>query len=280
MNGIFQRPFPLHKSWRKQLLRALVFGLFIFFFLAIFQPFGLSTYPYVYRAAAIYGGVTFLVMCTTSLGLFPVFPSWFDPERWTSGKEILWAFTTVLAITAVNIWVALEMGFISPEPRWFLIYLGYTAAIGIIPITVSVLLKERKEARKFSLRSSALTATLHEPFAPEGDETLVIRGETKQDELVLKPASLAFVRADDNYLEVFALEKNRLEKALIRKSLKSLEEEVQAFPKFKRVHRSYLVNLDRVTKVSGNAQGFRLHIGEEEIPVSRNFNSEINTWFS
>jgi hypothetical protein len=48
-------------------------------------------------------------------------------------------------------------------------------------------------------------------------------------------------------------------------------------PQFYRCHRTCLVNLYRVYKVSGNAQGYKLHVeGVEELsPVSRSLNEVI-----
>jgi DNA-binding LytR/AlgR family response regulator len=44
-----------------------------------------------------------------------------------------------------------------------------------------------------------------------------------------------------------------------------------------RCHKSYLVNLAKVNHVSGNAQGYKLHLKdvEDQIPVSRKLNEEI-----
>ncbi len=45
-----------------------------------------------------------------------------------------------------------------------------------------------------------------------------------------------------------------------------------------RVHRSYLVNLQRVARVSGNAQGYRLHLSApdvEPVPVGRTYSEAV-----
>jgi DNA-binding LytR/AlgR family response regulator len=46
---------------------------------------------------------------------------------------------------------------------------------------------------------------------------------------------------------------------------------------FYRCHRSYLVNLNYIRHISGNATGYKLHLEgvNDLIPVSRNLNNEI-----
>ena len=61
-------------------------------------------------------------------------------------------------------------------------------------------------------------------------------------------------------------------KHLFRQKIGALERQLNETA-IKRTHRSYLVNLERVTEVSGNAQGYRLKVrdSEREIPLSRSF---------
>jgi DNA-binding LytR/AlgR family response regulator len=56
-----------------------------------------------------------------------------------------------------------------------------------------------------------------------------------------------------------------------------MEEQLAAHPAFFRCHRMYLVNLQRVISVSGNAQGLKLQLDglEEAIPVSRNLTETV-----
>jgi DNA-binding LytR/AlgR family response regulator len=61
-------------------------------------------------------------------------------------------------------------------------------------------------------------------------------------------------------------------------TMKKAEEALEAWPGFFRCHRAYIVNLDKVQHVEGNAQGYRLRFPdvEEPVPVSRNLNSEFS----
>lgn len=68
-----------------------------------------------------------------------------------------------------------------------------------------------------------------------------------------------YLKADDNYVKIITPEKTHIQAG----SLQSWEE--QLAQDFVRVHKSYLINLSKVDKVSGN----RVFIRGEEIPIGR-----------
>lgn len=62
---------------------------------------------------------------------------------------------------------------------------------------------------------------------------------------------------------------------MLRSSLSRLENQLEG-QNIVRCHRSFIVNLDKVEKVTGNAQGYKLHLETPElvVPVARKY-SEI-----
>ena len=60
--------------------------------------------------------------------------------------------------------------------------------------------------------------------------------------------------------------------------MKKATETVYPYAVFFRCHRAYIVNLDKIEQVEGNAQGYKLKLQgtEDLIPVSRNLNSEFS----
>jgi DNA-binding LytR/AlgR family response regulator len=72
---------------------------------------------------------------------------------------------------------------------------------------------------------------------------------------------IQYVKSDNVYVEIFT-EGHRY---IQRKFLGQISQELPA--QFVRVHRSYLINMDRVSEMNKN---FVL-IGEQKIPVSRKF---------
>jgi DNA-binding LytR/AlgR family response regulator len=102
-------------------------------------------------------------------------------------------------------------------------------------------------------------------------------GENQNETLTLDASQIAYIVAQDNYVQVYFFENEVLKNRMLRATLRKKEDILATWPQFFRCHRTYLVNFDKVEKVSGNAQGYRLHLRgvEETIPVSRNLNEQV-----
>jgi DNA-binding LytR/AlgR family response regulator len=112
-------------------------------------------------------------------------------------------------------------------------------------------------------------------------QDLMLTAENEKDFLTLPAQDLLFIEADDNYCTVVYLERDKVHKKLLRSSLTRLENQVTAF-NIVRCHRSYLVNLDQVKSVSGNAQGYRLHfpMTPGTVPVARSSSGMVKAAFA
>jgi hypothetical protein len=163
MIPFLQRPYPFEASIPRRIVVALLFGLFVFAFLAFFEPFGIRFMTEGKLTVSIgFGLVSFLVMCLLGL-LPPLLPELFDEERWTVGKELLWVVFHLVLIGIGNAIYACYNGLGSWTAPLFLAYQGYTVGIGIFPICISVLLREVRLDRYYRERSGELN-TGHPPF--------------------------------------------------------------------------------------------------------------------
>ena len=101
---------------------------------------------------------------------------------------------------------------------------------------------------------------------------LTIESSNKKNVYRFDKTAILYMNSEDNYVGVkFFNDNNILEKELIRIPLKTVESFIE-FPLLK-VHRSYVVNLNQITKISGNSQGMQIALKgiDELIPVSRNY---------
>jgi DNA-binding LytR/AlgR family response regulator len=115
-------------------------------------------------------------------------------------------------------------------------------------------------------------------------QLVVITGASAKERFDFQPASILCVQAGDNYVTVFYEANQRVgnvdkvndkvNNVLLRATMKSVEEQLQPFaephsqPKIVRCHKSFIVNLSRVERVTGNAQGYKLHLPLLDFPVS------------
>jgi len=258
MLRILRQPFPFSSRTAHRLRTALAFGLFVFLFLFIFRPFGLGERGTGALAVVTlcYAGICFGVLAVCFLLLPRLLPGIFKEAGWTVWKEILHTLCCVLAVGAGNI---IFTHFYFREVfsiGMVLQFLWWTFSVSILPIVLMVLLRQIRLMRVYSREAAGLDREVSRTSGTEEGEGFL------------------YAEAADNYSKVFYRGR---QPALIRSSLKQLEEQFRENQRIFRCHRTYLVNLDRVIHISGNAQGYKLHLEgvEQLIPVSRSLNGQI-----
>lgn len=107
-------------------------------------------------------------------------------------------------------------------------------------------------------------------------KVLTITPDAGSEELTLQENDFLFAESEGNYTTIHFLQKDNLQKQLLRLSLKNLEEQLGS-GSIIRCHRSFIINTNKVVKMKGNAQGYKLFIEgiETFIPVSRNNITEM-----
>ncbi len=250
------------------------FGVFIFLFLFIFQPFGISELEVNKLSyTASFGLVTLIVMF-----LGEIFESKIIKRKKTENKlrEIIIDFWIVIPIACANWFVANLWGY--KTNFGFLIMLFITLIIGIIPFAIMYLFMERKRYREsyFELSEKMHQNQVKEKKEPENIEII---SENIGEKITFKSNELLYVKAEGNYALFCCLQNERTIKKLMRISLNKIMEqiELQEQTSFIRNHKSYIVNLDNVDKVVGNSKQYNFHIKHTDlfIPVSRTFSKEI-----
>jgi len=112
---------------------------------------------------------------------------------------------------------------------------------------------------------------------PINNAAITIPSENGKDDFTVLKDDLLYMCSSDNYVNVFYYQNNKAKNKLIRASLKNITDALSTEKDIFRTHKSYVVNLAKVISVSGNAQGYKLHLEniEELIPVSRSLNTII-----
>lgn len=289
---LLRSPYPeLQKRWKTVLLPALL----VFFILYFLQPFGISRMEgpkffilsgYMLVSAAMLSVVVYV---------FPaIFPGWHCEERWTLGKELLSTLLLCVFVTLGN-WIYTALVFdISLNLHLLGICLLWMVIIGPFPFVLFMLWNRNlqlhhnlREAVELNarladrLRAGVQGQVSLQPTQKMAD-TIVLEGETKES-LTFVVGNLLYVGSEGNYVRLCYLPTTADTPVmkLLRLTLKQVEESFAAYPDIIRCHRAFVVNLCKVTKVTGNAQGYRLHLEgcEVEIPVSRAYVKAVKGYF-
>lgn len=269
------RPYPYDDSVWKKIRVGVLMSIFVFLFLLIFQPFGLSGIPQnKLLILAGYGGITMLAYVIVAFLVPLPFPRIFREETWLVWKEFALEFVLVGMIAFGNFAYTAMLGFTTWGSGHLFLFIAYTFMVAVFPITLSVLATQIRMLKRYQSTSQAINEGLESQpqrtLEHSESQKLDLVNEDGKVELTVPWPELLFLAAADNYVEVYFQGNGKIEKQLIRSSLKRLEDGLPD-TSFFRCHRSYVVNLHRVQHVSGNSAGLRLNLHgfEGTVPVSR-----------
>ncbi|MDP2176033.1 MAG: LytTR family DNA-binding domain-containing protein [Bacteroidota bacterium] len=283
MNFNLSQPYPLNESIKWRLLNSFLFGTFVFLFLFIFQPFELSKLPYNILPIALgYGAVCFVMMAILNLGVCMSFPNCFSENSWTTKKEILWTILNVFLIGLANYIFSFLIKITAFTWENLFLFEAYTIAVAVFPLTISILLNQVRLNNKFEKQAQQLNEDIEEKQSKFIAETVHNRKTIGIDEFELMVDNFLYAKADDNYVTIYYINNETVSRKMLRNTLKNVYLLFTEHTEILKCHKSYIVNLNHVQRISGNAQGYKLHLkGTDEIlPVSRTLNENIKLYFA
>ncbi len=276
-------------------------SLSVIFVLFVVHPFGMEQYATARRLSisCVYGAVTFVISVFFTSIVPLLIPGLFKEKRWTVGSEILFFLIVVSAIAAGNLLVAHWYNGARLVLANLLESLSATFSIAILPVTLSILVKQYHLNRKYKLASLELNRLLQSAdqqsskvrvdvkqndLEKMSDDASILRltGDNQDEELTLASTDLMAMEAANNYVKIYYFAGGRVANKIFRATLRSMEIQTGHIDGLVRCHRSYLVNLAKVTSISGNAQGYKLQLNglAEPVPVGRNYNTVIKNRLS
>ncbi|WMN06920.1 LytTR family DNA-binding domain-containing protein [Marivirga arenosa] len=275
MLSILKRPHPFIFNSGSILIP----GIFTFILISLFRPLGFNSLPTTYVLAFALGlgliASTMVWLTVKTLKLF--FPKLMDEDLWTLGKEIMLIFTVLLLIVFTIFIIFLSIDVLDNDPvSLFRMVFVKTLLFSIFPILIMVLFEQYNYQRNQLKVANELSQKVKlEQKHTENVHSIV--AENGQPVLHLKSDEILWAQSDGNYLELFYLESGeKVKKDLIRNRLKNLVDQLPD-ETFFHCHKSYMINLNHIQKVQGNARNFEvvLRYGNIPIPVARSKSSEL-----
>ena len=273
MENPFKKPFNRVETTGEKTIFILAFGFFIFLFLFIFKPFGMAQLK---SGSQLFVSLGFGLVTTFMLAIFKYL---LEPivirEKWTFGKNILWALLIASSIGVANYFY---VSILFPQIFIFkyLLYAIWTAIlVAIIPVTIGYIISFNR-LYKTALREAAI---LPEEILWESEVT--IRGGNPKNQCKLNPKSIVYLCSNDNYITIATIKGEILTKTHIRGTLKAAESELKRNTSFFRCHKCFIVNAEYADHVTGNIQNMKIMLKPLgiEIPVSRSKAAEATRKF-
>ncbi len=279
---------------QKQNVISLVVGTAVFaeIFILIFRPFDSGTWLHEmgYDVAPdvarwIYLGFATLAVLT-AMGVIAI--SRTIMYRYAKKREISYlqcAFWMAAEfISMAIIYTLFVCTIVSDFHRFFETFeraIGYTSCILLIPYAIFWLYFSLQDK---SLQLQNIQQLWHEKLLalstekqPIEDDTLNFRDEKGELKLSIRAESLFFIESADNYVTIHYLNGGKLQRFMLRSTLKKVEEEYKKY-NLLRCHRSYVVNIKNVKVLRKAEEGLILDFDHEKvpnIPVSKTYNKPI-----
>lgn len=286
IRALLRSPYPLDPARLSLLLYGLGSGLFVTLFFFLFEPFGFSLLPLAPRRALYlgYGAVTALAIMANGLLVPRLLPRLFREERWSLLRQTLWMgwVTLTIGLGAYALSGAVCAHFAMPVHwvRLRTIVLD-TFVVSVFPIVVINLANSarllRRNLQVVDEANRRLEGSCPRGTAkPEGSPRVELVAGNGRDVLLLDLADLLYIQAEENYIRVHARSGKPL--PLLRSSLAGIERQLRPdYPRLFRCHRAFIVNLERIAKVEGNAQGLSLTLQDftAVVPVARRYVGEF-----
>jgi DNA-binding LytR/AlgR family response regulator len=266
---------PFLKSVKEEFSALIVISVSLFLFILFFQPFPLEHLVYNDRLLYVagFGGITF-ILTFVILNIIPLsIPKWFkDSEPESIPLFILNILLFTFIMTAFSFYIK----FVG-KTNLSLYILFKTLFISLIPTAIMLIMNRNKvrnelikilqEQNKFYL------SKLSEHEDAEEVQEIEIYSANKSDKIKLNYKELVLIKSADNYIEVFYLKENQVEKKLLRNTLKNAAEALEDRKCFIRCHRTSLVNILHIDNLSRSYNGYDLTIShlEMKVPVSRQY---------
>ena len=270
MLKFLNKPYPFNDDlkYNSKLIFFISIGVLVFLYL--FQPLDVSLMDNKQKLYVVVGlgVITFLSLSLNLLILPSLFPGIFIKRIWNIKKEILW-----------NIWIlsTISVGYYLYYKLLGIFEIDFKTVLGliiiaIIPITGLLTVSRNRILRSYLKLSEGINKKLKEKKSIE-EQLVHFESDYVKDNLSLKVNLLLFIRAANNYIEVFWKEGDGVKNQMIRTSLGKAEELLKEHKFIFKCHRSYMVNMRSIDKIEGNIQGYKIFFENIDfsIPVSKNF---------
>lgn len=275
-------PYFFNPSIKFKFKISLYIGLFVFLFLYVFKPFYLVAFgELVLKYTAAIGFLTFLGVFFWLYVPALLFKNYFNEDNWTIGRNL---FLIIVGIffTGVVIWSLSNIykSELNIKEISLFQFLTYTYLVGTLPVVIFIFINEKNVREKREKRADEVNNRKKERLIEKKKilkKEVVIYSDNNKEHLVLNIDKLVYITSQGNYASFFLQGENGdLKEKILRVTLTKINAEFEDYSNIIRCHKSYIVNANYISDISGNARGYLLNsdVIPFDIPVSRSFSKQ------
>ena len=270
-----KQPYVFYYEGRKLIQITGILFLIFLFFNYMLQPFDVNLKEHkmsYFWISIIHSASPILILLGISL-VCRLFPK--TTEDWKIKNECILVFFLIL-FTGITQFLIRDVIYNNPlnwSWRYFTEELSNTFIAGIFLCPIIISINLNRQQLKNKQKADQISAMLIAAEEIKTNASITIETEVKSEKFIIDSHTFIYAKAEGNYAEIFLKDDEIVTKLIKRISIKNLEKQLSTFPFIIKTHRSVLLNLNYIKKVTGNAQGYKVELKScsETVPVSRNF---------
>jgi hypothetical protein len=281
LKTFWNKPYPPMDNMKENFIISIGFGFFVFFFLLLFFPFSDELNSMSLKVLSGYGIVTTLVTLFTFAFVKYFVTGLINVDNWKVKHAFYFSIWNLLIIAVANyLYMIYVEGKTTDVELWETMY--STITIGTFPVLFILYFSEKRLLKQKIDLAKRTTDVISKNTKSKSDNSfdkklIYFEAIVPADNFSMESHKLLFIKADGNYSRFYYKNGEDIENKISRVLLKSVENQLKEHPEFQRCHRSYLVNINNVEEVVGNARNVSLCFENSKflVPVSRSKEKEI-----
>ena len=274
-------PYYFNPSIKFKFKASLIHGVFIFFFLNVFKPFSLYEFKIIIFEYTL--GISIISFLGTFFTLYIpalIFKKYFNEYNWTIGRNL------ILIIVAITVIGSVLWGFEEIYKEQYnlrklglLEFIYNTFLVSLIPLTFFIFIneknvRERREKKVLEIKEIKRKNKIRNSKKLSREVRII--SDNGKESITFYIDKLVYVTSQGNYASFFLKNEGDLKEKILRITLTKIATELKDYSNIIRCHKSYLININEINDISGNARGYLLKLDfiPVDIPVSRKFSKQ------
>ncbi len=268
MLEFLKKPYPFNSDLMHNAKVVFFIGAAIGLFLFFFEPFNFNEFSLreKFIVSSLISLITFAVLSFSMIIIPSYFKKLFSRNTWNVLKEIIWNTWIIISlIIGYFFYFRFNSIFVIQPADVLKIIL-----ISFLAVSILVVLNRNRLVKLHLNVAVELNQKLMSKL-DEGNDIVTFESEYKKDSIQLSAKEIILIKSAGNYTEIYFLKNGKVNKHIIRTTLKNAESLLLKFKFIFRCHRTYLINTNFVEKAESDSQGIKLKMKNINflIPVSR-----------
>jgi len=265
-----------------QMLNVIISSLFALVFLTAYVPFSETAWFQVGKGNYFFITAAFVGSGMLFLALSRILMNWVvrKSRHFPFWLYLLWLFLEIMIIAVCHTLISYFE--IQATDHSF----GYLYAKSVlitfialaVPYTVTILAILLKDTQRRMMLTKSDTVESDDEVLPQHTEIINLMDNNGNLKLSVKLDNLYYIKAEDNYINVFYQRSGNIASYLLRCKMQTIAENCVDSSSLMRCHRSYIVNIKKVSVLHNETDGFMIDFereGLESIPVSKTYSAKV-----